>query len=228
MSKAFKDSSTDMNASRPQKGSESVVKWQTLTDSFYKDVHSLQLQSQTQAFSQSSSNGALPDPNLPAPRSDASLSHGQAVLQSASANLKTTAETLESTSKVYGENGKMLADQQSSLMEINSTLARLTADAIKLEESKEILLQCIGLIIQLKARIVDLVDFFGMLSTVIKTVSTKLVSQWLETVKIAVNGNPNAGSASSVIKVGQYSLESTERTVSRLSHAYNGDINKGR
>ena len=226
MSKALRDSSTDLNASRPKKGSESVVRWQTLTNSLYRDVRTLQLESQSQAFSPSSSNGALPDPNFSAPKVDANLAHGQALLQAASANLKTTAETLESTNKVYGENAKMLADQQSSLMEINSTLAKLTADVISLEESKEILLQCIGLIIQLKARIVDLVDFFGMLSTVIKTVSTQLVSQWLETVKIAVTGNPNAGSAGSVIKVGQYSLESTERTVGRPSQACVGSANK--
>ena len=213
-----------MNTPRPQKGSESVVRWQTITESFYREVHTLQLQGQNQAFSPASSNGALPDPRLQAPIADASLSHSQAMLQAASANLKTTAETLESTNKVYGENAKMLSDQQSSLMDINATLARLTSDVISLEESKTILLQCIGLIIQLKARIVDLVEFFDKLATVIKTVTTNLVSGWLQTVKNAVD--PNAGANQGVIKVGQYSLESVERSVSRPRHAIDGEINE--
>lgn len=202
-----------MQASRPQKGSADVTRWQTLADGLYKDVYTLKLQGQNSAFSPSTSNGAVSDPNLRAPGVDAGASLAQAQLQSAAANLKTTSETLESTSKTYGESAKRFADQQSSLMDINATLARLTADVISLEESKKILLQCLGLIVELKARIVDLVNFFDMLSTVVKTVSTKLVSQWLETVKIAVTGNANAGSVA-VIKVGNYSLESTERTVS--------------
>ena len=136
MIQILKDGSTELNPSRPKKGSEIVVKWQTLTESLYEAVYTLNLQGKNSAFSPLTSNGAIPDPNLEATRADANASQSQAVLQVVSANLKTTADMLESMNKIHGENAKQLSEQQSGLMEINATLARLTAGVISLEESK--------------------------------------------------------------------------------------------
>jgi len=142
----------------------------------------------------------MPDPALEKAKIDA---------QSAAAELETTAKTLETTSKVYTETQKLLYDQQSNLLEINGTLPRLTSGTIKLEESKEILISCIALIVELKAKIVDLVNFFGTLAAVVKTVSENSVGNWIETVKNVVTGGSTDPKA--IFKIGHYTLETAER-----------------
>lgn len=209
MVKASKDAATNMNSKLPAKGSESVVRWQTSFDSSYRSVISLDVQAKSLPYNSSSASPAVPDPALEKAKIDAQASQTQAVLQHAAAQLETTARAMETTSKVYGDTQKLLSDQQTALADLNATLARLTSSAIKLEESKEILISCIALIVELKARIVDLVNFFGTLAAVIKTVSENLVGNWLDTVKNAVTN----GDAKAIFKIGQYSLEAAERTV---------------
>ncbi|QDS69640.1 hypothetical protein FKW77_009115 [Venturia effusa] len=204
--------SEDLNAKHPAKGSEVVVRWQTKFESIFKIVHGLSVEAKSSAFNSSSPSGTLPVSQPQVGATDPKSSLGQAILAQAGARLETTARVLETTTKVYGENSKRLAEQQASLTAVNATLAKLTADVIQLSEAKEILLQCIALIIELKSRITDLTRFFGNLASVVSTVSESLCKKWLENIASAVTMDP-AARARGQMKIGAYTLESAERTM---------------
>lgn len=216
MVKATKEATSNMNAELPAKGSEVVVRWQTSFDSAYRSVVALDVQAKSLPYN-SSSLSPVADPALEKAKIDAQASQTQAVLQHAAAQLETTARARETTSKVYGETQKLLSEQQTSLSDLNATLARLTSGAIKLEEAKEVLISCIALIVEMKAKVFDLMNFFGALAAVIKTVSENLVGNWLDTVKNAATGGSTGSKA--IFKIGQYSMEAAERTV-RVIYPY--------
>jgi len=97
--KAAKDSSTTLNTKLPQKGSESIVIWQTSFDGSYRSVIALDMEAKTLPHNSPLSSPVVPDPALEKAKIDTQSTQTQATLKHTAAELETTAKTLETTSK---------------------------------------------------------------------------------------------------------------------------------
>ncbi|KAL6884775.1 hypothetical protein GGI43DRAFT_419277 [Trichoderma evansii] len=202
---------TELGCSKPNKDDTIVKKWQKTFDALYVDTYALNTKGR-----QLPGNPANSVPPYSAADQTASINaktqQAQVLLDGASKRLTTTAETLKATNAQYQEASKLLVEQETTLANIKTELEKLTKENMALDEIKSVLVQCIKIIINLKAQITNLVRFFSAIATTVDVVVNKVVTKFLTTVKQAVSSD-QAALEKGILKIGNYSLLDAERSM---------------
>ncbi|KAF8174179.1 hypothetical protein K438DRAFT_2023232 [Mycena galopus ATCC 62051] len=204
--------SFNMTASYPQDKSKIVIEWK-------RDFAEAHLRAQFLIATAKSIPGtpatdlpiaAHPSASQTAPIDTGSL-QAQTTLGASKYRLAMTQEMLMRTHENYTKTTEMLLKQQEKLGEIQADLTRLSKSNVSLEEIKRILVECIKLIVHLKAQIQNLVRFFQAISSTLKVVVRLHVNPFLQTIQMSVATDVTGPDKDLV--VGNYTLTDYQRTM---------------
>ncbi|KAF8803263.1 hypothetical protein BYT27DRAFT_7195858 [Phlegmacium glaucopus] len=203
--------SINISASYPANNSEKVKKWKADFEAVYWKAKYLT------AKAKSIPGTPATSPHIVAPPSasqtapvDAKSMQAQTTLAASKDRLAMTQEMLTTTQANYTKTTEMLLKQQKKLGEIQANLTCLSNSNVSLEEIKRILVECIKLIVHLKAQIQNLVRFFQAISSTIKVVVRLHVNPFLQTIEMSVAADGTDPSRHLV--VGNYTLADYQRT----------------
>ncbi|KAF2155994.1 hypothetical protein K461DRAFT_318634 [Myriangium duriaei CBS 260.36] len=107
----------------------------------------------------------------------------QQTINAATTKLNTTASVMETVSTNFQKAGDKLVDIQTAIGQIQGQLAGLQATTISLEEIKAILVKCIEILIQLKARINRIKAFFDSIVDLVSHVVDDQVKPFIADIK---------------------------------------------
>jgi hypothetical protein len=207
-----KDASTQLKG----KDSPEVQKWQS--DFQVQYASAVKLSAVAKTLPGSASNG-IPlmsdaDANLKTAQVNAKTAQAQATFQAAQTRLNTTQAAFLSTQQTYQKSTELLVQQEQKMGDIKATLTKLTASNLTLSEIKDILFECIKLVITLKTQITNLVRFFKAIATVVELAVKYHVKPFIDTLKsiTAADGTD----PEKEYKIGNFTLTDYQRSVSRI------------
>ncbi|KAF5567941.1 hypothetical protein FNAPI_517 [Fusarium napiforme] len=189
----------------PNKDSDMVKTWQRDFLSNYVTV--IMMNATAKSFLGSFANGST----VPSQRNNtdtetaqvqAQTAPAQAVLESAKTRLHTASDALAATRDTYQNSTEILVGQQERLNQVNAKLERLKNSSLEMNAIKEILVQAIATMLEIKTEIVNLVRFFSAISVAVKFITEKYVNPYVDAIKAGSDGD----------KVGPYSMLDFQRS----------------
>lgn len=168
------------------------------------------------------------DPAVQTTQINAKTAQSQMLLDSAKSRLTTTQAALIATQDTYQRSTELLVKQQIRFAELQGNLDRLkstTMTLVRLEsptsieclltvlqsEIKAVLVQCIMLIVNLKAQVTNLVRFFKAIATTVDFILKKQVNPFIDIMKMIVS---NGADPNAAFKVEPCTLTDLQRSVS--------------
>ncbi|KAL6922413.1 hypothetical protein FSST1_006439 [Fusarium sambucinum] len=199
-------------SSYPAKDSAEVKKWQADFSAQY--ARAIALLATAKTIPGTAANGiplmADIDPSQQTGQMTPKSAQAPAVLEAAKNRLNTAEQMFRITQDNYAKTNDMLSQQQNKLAEIQANLTRLTASDISLAEIKQILIECIKVIIYMKDQITSLVRFFKAICVVVETLVKFHIEPYLETIRalMAEGDDPNGN-----YSIGEYTLTDFQRSL---------------